>query len=134
MHYVYSENWSQMQKYVFWCQTTVIFVIFHREKEKSYRKISALWNLSKSTVAAITRRFQRDRIESIPQIGRPRIWNIRERRQVVRKIQNNPRLSIIKLTVEVSKVTGERFYSQTIRRTLKENGCNVASSQENSVY
>lgn len=100
-------------------------VIFHREKGKSYRKIGALLNLSKSTVMDIIRRFQReDRIESIPQTGRPRILNIRERRQVVRKIEKNPHLSAPKLASEVSKETGKRVHPQTIRRTLKENGYN----------
>lgn len=105
------------------------------KKRKSYREITASLNLSENTVADIIRRFQRDRIQSIPQTARSKILNIRECRQIVQKIQQNPRLSAPKLAVNVSKETffsGKRVHPQTIRQALKENGYNGRVARKKS--
>ena len=43
------------------------FIIFYYEKDKSYREVDKLINLSKNTIADIVKRYVReDRIELIP--------------------------------------------------------------------
>ena len=86
-------------------------VIFHCENGKLYREIAAMLNLSKSTVADIIRRFKHeDRIESIPQTGRSKGLNDKERRQIITKVQKHPRLSAPKLAIEVSQETGKQVH------------------------
>lgn len=100
-------------------------VIFHREKGKSYREISAMLRISKSTVAEIIRRFNiENRIESIPQTGRPAALNDREKRRLVRKIKENPRLSAPRLASELLEERGKKVHPETIRRTLRQHGYN----------
>ncbi|XP_017754886.1 PREDICTED: uncharacterized protein LOC108547048 [Eufriesea mexicana] len=100
-------------------------IIFHRGKAKSYRDISSLLKISKSTVADIVRRFEdEDRIDFIPQTGRPAALTAREKRGMVRKIKANPRSSVPKLAAEHYEETGTRVHPETIRRTLRQHGYN----------
>jgi len=77
-------------------------VIFHYKKDKLYREIDKLINLSKSMVADIVKRYVReDRIESIPQKGRPKLLDSRDKHKIIGKIKVNPGLSTRKLTSEL---------------------------------
>ena len=85
-------------------------VIYNREKGKSYREIGTLLNLSKSTVADIIRRYNReDRIESVAQTGRPKLLDIREKRNIIRKVSKDPKLSAPWLAAELFEKTGKKF-------------------------
>ena len=76
-------------------------VIYNREKGKSYREIGTLLNLSKSTVADIIRRYNReDRIESVAQTDRPKLLDIRDKRKIIRKVNKDPKLSAPRLAAE----------------------------------
>lgn len=100
-------------------------VIFHNEKGKSFRKIAAMLNISKSTVGDIVRRFKvEDRIDSIPQKGQPRKLDTRDKRKLLRKIKNDPTLSAPKLATELLNEAGKKVHPQTIRRALKDSGYN----------
>ena len=100
-------------------------VIFHREKGKSYRQIAAILDLKKSTVADIVNRYKNeDRIESLPQSGRRKIINEREKRKIIRKVKENPRLSASTLAAEFREESGKNVSTQTVRRLLKEDGYN----------
>lgn len=100
-------------------------VIFHREKGKSYRQISDMLNISKSTVADIIRRCNtEDRIESIPQSGRPKVLNSREERLIVRKVKVNPTISAPKIASEVLEESRKKVSPETVRRTLRQAGYN----------
>lgn len=100
-------------------------VIFHNAKGKSYRKIAAMLNISKSTVADIVRRFKReDRIDSIPQKGQPKKLDARDKRKLIRKIKKDLTLSAPKLAAELLNEAGKEVHPQTIRRALKEEGYN----------
>lgn len=100
-------------------------VIFHREKGKSYREIGRLLNLSKSTVRDIIKRYtDEDRIESIPQKGRPKLLTASDKRLIIRKIKKDPGLSAPKLTAELFEETRKKVHPDTVRRALKENGYN----------
>lgn len=84
-------------------------VIFHYEKGNSYREISNLLNLSKSTVADIVKKYiHEDRIDSISQKGRPKFLDSRDERKIIRKIKQNPGLSAPKLTAELFEETGKK--------------------------
>ena len=100
-------------------------VIYNREKGKSYREIGTLLNLSKSTVADIIRRYNReDRIESVAQTGRPKLLDIRDKRKIIRKVNKDPKLSAPRLAAELFKETGKKVHSDTVRRMLNESGYN----------
>ncbi|XP_017760222.1 PREDICTED: uncharacterized protein LOC108550838 [Eufriesea mexicana] len=95
-------------------------IIFHRGERKPYRDISSLLKISKSTVADIVRRFKdEDRIDFIPQSGRPAALTAREKRGMVRNIKANFRLSASKLAAEHYEETGTQVHPETIRRLLR---------------
>lgn len=85
-------------------------VIFHHAKGKSHRKISQMLNISRTTVGDIIRRFENeDRIDSVPQSGRPRRLTQREERLVLRKVKRNPKLSAPKLAAAVLEECGKKW-------------------------
>ena len=82
-------------------------------------------DLKRSTVADIVNRYKNeDRIESLPQSGRRKIINEREKRKIIRKVKENPRLSASTLAAEFREESGKNVSTQTVRRLLKENGYN----------
>lgn len=97
-------------------------VIFHHAKGKSHRMISKILNISRTTVGDIVRRFKNeDRIESIPQTGRPKKLNDREERFVVRKVKENPKISAPKISAAVLDACGKKVGVETVRRALRRN-------------
>lgn len=100
-------------------------VIFHHAKGLSYREIADLLNICKSTVYDIVQRFNKeDRIDSVPQKGRPVKLTDREKRKLIRKVKANPRISAPKLTVELYEDTGKMVHPETVRRVLRSEGFN----------
>ena len=100
-------------------------IIFHREQGKSYRQISSMLGVSKSTVADIIWRFRTaKRIESVPQTGRPSLLSIREKRSIARKVKQNPQLCAPRLISEVLQESSRKVLAETIRKTLRQTGYN----------
>jgi transposase len=80
-------------------------------------------NISKSTVCDIVKRFKReDRIESIPQKGRPKKLDLRDTNKIIRKIKKNPILNASQLASELLEESGKNVNPQTIRNVLKKAG------------
>ena len=76
--------------------------------------------MTKSTVGNIIKRYiNEDRIDLVPQTGRPRTFTDREERNIVRSVIKNPKLSAPKLCSEVGCGTGKKVTPQTIRNVLK---------------
>ncbi|XP_076395357.1 uncharacterized protein LOC143265686 [Megachile rotundata] len=106
-------------------------VIFHRGKGKSYLEIGKLLNISQSSVANIIQRYKyEDRIVSIPQKGRPRVLDSREKRAIIRKIKINPGLSAPALTTELAAETGKKVHVDTVRNVLKNAGYNSRTARK----
>lgn len=100
-------------------------VIYHYAKGKSYREIGEIVNLSKSTVGDIIKRYEKeDRIESIPQKGRPKLLTEHDKRWIMRKVKDDPRVSAPKLTTDLKVFTGKEVNPETVRRAIRENGYN----------
>lgn len=71
-------------------------------KREKLSRIGKMLNVSKNTVVCIIRRFNtEDRIESISQIGRLRILSAREEKRIVRKVKNDPHISVLKIVNEL---------------------------------
>lgn len=100
-------------------------VIFHHAKCRSTREIAKMLNLAQSTVHDIVRRFKReDRIDSVPQKGRPQRLTAREQRLVVRKVTNNPQISAPKIAAELLQESGKKVHPETVRRVSRNEGFN----------
>lgn len=94
-------------------------VIYHNAKGKSYREITEMLKIPKSTVADIIKRFRdEDRIDSIPQKGRPKVLTNNSKRQIMRKVKADPKISAAKLITELTLNCSD----QTVRNVIHENG------------
>lgn len=81
--------------------------------------------ISKSTAADICRRFYiENRIDSIPQTGRPSLLCTREKSKIIRKVKKNPRLSAPKLVSELLGESSKNVSAETVRRVLRQAGYN----------
>jgi len=103
-------------------------VIFQRAKGRSGLEIAKILNLPKSTVYDIINRFEKeDRLESIPQPGRPRILTIQDERFISRTIAKTPKISAPKITSELMVRIKKKISPETVRRVIKKNGYNSRS-------
>lgn len=94
-------------------------VIYHFIKGKSQRKIAAIVNLASSTVHHIIERLlHENRVQNKGRKASSKILSASDERWVLRKIQENPRLSAQKLASEVENYIGKRCSVSTIRRLL----------------
>ena len=100
-------------------------VIFHQAKGRTERQIAQILNMCKSTVHDIISRFKKeDRIDSIPQKGRPEILSEREKCLLIRKIKVDPKLSAPKLAAELHQETGKLVNHETVRKHIRKAGYN----------
>lgn len=100
-------------------------VIFHFAKGKTNREISELLNIPKSTVGDIIRRYKNeDRIDSVPQNGRPKILSQNDERYIMKKVKIDPRISAPKLKTDLESNLGICVSSETVRRVIRKNGLN----------
>lgn len=100
-------------------------VIHHHTEGKSLNTTADIVKLPRSTCQYIIRRYVREnRVESIPQTGRPKKLSARHERYIVGKIKRNPRLSAPKLATEVKATWNKSVSAETIRRSLRKYGYN----------
>lgn len=73
-------------------------VIFQRGKGETYREIGAALRVIPSTVADIIRRFHSENcVGSIAQTGAPSLSSTREKNRIIRKVKENPQISVLKI-------------------------------------
>lgn len=105
-------------------------VIWNRATGKSGNEISELFNLPRSTVYDIIKRFEtEDRIESRKQDGRPEKLTELEKRFLRREIEKNPKLSAPKLATALLERTGKKVTAQTVRNMLRSMGFNSRTAR-----
>lgn len=95
-------------------------VVYHHAKGKTCREIAAIVNMKKSTVHDIIKRFEKeDRLEFRCSTGRPRTFSQRDERVIVRKVQQNPKISATRIASEVEGDLGIKVHPETVRRVLR---------------
>lgn len=100
-------------------------VIFHHTKGKTERELSAMLNIPRSTIGDIIRRFKNeDRIDSKPNTGRPTLLNDHDKRVIMRKVREDPKISAPLLAAEMAAEGGRSVHPETIRRVIREKGYN----------
>lgn len=76
-------------------------------------------NMKKSTVGNIIHRNKyEDRIENLPQTGRPKIFVRREERAIVRKVKKDPRVTATQIAIEAEEEFGKKASPSTVRQVL----------------
>lgn len=106
-------------------------VIFHHTNGKTVREIAEILIMKRSTVGDIISRYKNeDRIDSKDKTGAPKKLSIREQRNIVLKVQQNPKLSAPKLAQEVKTVFNKEVSASTIRNILRQNGFNGRVSRK----
>lgn len=89
---------------------------------KPIRAIAEIVKVNKSTVHEIITRFKKTGfIDKKGRSGRPRKFNDREERWIVRKMKINPKLSAVKLRAQAEKRFGKVTSVETIRNILRKN-------------
>jgi len=87
----------------------------------TYKKISELYNVSKSGICHIMKRFrQRKTIESKPRSGRPKVTTVKADRLLVRYCKNNPRMTAVELNSIMHQFQGTNC-SVDYKRQLGKN-------------
>lgn len=95
-------------------------VIHHFKIGKTQRKIAEIVNIPLSTVQHILERFLREnRVKDKGRIAPNKILTPSDERWIIRKINENPRLSAQKLADEVHNGIGKKCSAATIRRVLR---------------
>ncbi len=75
---------------------------------KSVREVSKIIGKAKSTVFNVIKKVKCDKtFENKPSSGHPKQLTEKEERIIVRKIKDNPKLSVPKLTCELQMETGK---------------------------
>lgn len=101
-------------------------IVFHAANGKSYKQISEIVNVTKSTVQNVVNRFNNEgRIDyENVKAGRPRLLSERDERCILRKIKVDPKVSAPKLTKELARERNVHVHPETVRRAIKRNGYN----------
>lgn len=96
-------------------------IISLRCKGKSLRAIGEIVGRSHSTVQHIIDNWKYEgTLKDKPGRGRKRILSESDERLIVRKVRNNPKVSVPKLTAEVSKDINRSVSTETVRRVLRK--------------
>ena len=95
-------------------------VIFHHAKGKTCREIADLLNMKKSTVSDICRFRYEDRIENLPQSGRPKVLN-RKETAIVRKMKKHSLITATKIANEVEEELSKKINPSMVRRVFRAN-------------
>lgn len=94
-------------------------------KGESFKTIAEILNRPISTVKSIIYRFsQSNSYRNKPRRGRPSVLTPADKRQIVRKVKRNPKLSAPRIRSEVENEIGKHVTAQTIRNVLHEAGLN----------
>ncbi len=99
-------------------------IIDLHKKGEGYKKISKAVLISQNTVAKVVQTFKKDGTATISQRrpGRPRKLTPRQKRLLMRRVEENRHASSLQLSKEVESQTGVTISRDTIRRTLQRNG------------
>ncbi len=97
---------------------------FLHKKGEGYKKISKALLISQNTVAKVVQTFKKDGTATISQRrpGRSRKLTPRQKRLLMRRVEENRHASSLQLSKEVESQTGVTISRDTIRRTLQRNG------------
>ena len=98
-------------------------IILLRNKGRSYRQIGADLKLNYSTVRyIIKKREETGSVENKARSGRPKKLSTRDRRQIVRSVQNKPFTSAQSLANDIASSSGKVVCAQTVRNVLHNVG------------
>jgi len=100
-------------------------VVFHHARGRTIVEIAELLQIARSTVGHIVNRFENhDQLDLGSGKGRSKILTERDTNWLVREIKKDPKTSAPVLAARLRERFKIDVSSQTIRRTLKENGYN----------
>ena len=89
----------------------------------SLRKIGQTVNKSHSTVQYIVNKFREEgSTQNVPRKPKERRLNKRDERFILKRVRENPRLSVPQLRPLVENVAGKMMSDQTVRRALWKHG------------
>lgn len=92
---------------------------------KSLREIGKIIGRTHTTVQSLINKFKNHgTVETLPGRGRKKILSSYNKRYIERKIKENPKISLPKLTEEVGKLIKKPISVETVRRSLKSEGYN----------
>ncbi len=99
-------------------------IIYLHKKGEGYKKISKALLISQNTVEKVVQTLKKDGTATISQRrpGRPRNLTPRQKRLLMRRVEENRHASSLQLSKEVESQTGVTISRDTIRRTLQRNG------------
>ncbi|GFV34444.1 HTH_Tnp_Tc3_2 domain-containing protein [Trichonephila clavipes] len=93
------------------------------QKGISYREIAKIVGRSPSCVQKIIERFKSDGlIENKSGRGRKSILSDVVKRKVLKGIKIDPKLSVVKLAAETSRIMGRSVSAETVRNVIKHAG------------
>lgn len=96
-----------------------------KSEGKSFREIGKIVGKPHATVQSILNKQKiHGTVENLPGRGRKKKLPVQCQRFIVRKIKENPKTSVPKLTDEVSKIINKPLSADTVRRVLKSDGYN----------
>lgn len=96
-------------------------IIQLRNEGLTYRAIGIKLNISLFTVRSVVKKFHATgSTENKVRTGRPRIFSAREKRDIIKEVQKNPKISALQLTKEIANTSHKTFSVQTIRNVLHE--------------
>ncbi|XP_043262251.1 uncharacterized protein LOC122403036 [Colletes gigas] len=96
-------------------------IIFKLHQEgKSYVEMGKIMDRSKSTIQFIIKRIKAsDSLLNNERTGRPKILTVRERKTMIRQVQQNPQLSAPKLPTMCNDIFNKKISAETCRRILR---------------
>ncbi|GFU42817.1 transposable element Tcb1 transposase [Trichonephila clavipes] len=99
------------------------FILRLFKKEKSYREIDKIVGRSYSCVQKINGRFKSDGlIENKSERGKKSILSDVAKRKVLKDIKIAPKLSVVKLAAETSRIMGRSVSAETERNVIRHAG------------
>ncbi|XP_055374437.1 uncharacterized protein LOC129607452 [Condylostylus longicornis] len=103
-------------------ETRQIIIDLHK-KGKSLRNIANTTNRSHNTVKYVIDKYKNfNEIDNFKKSGRPKRLSDKEIRQIVREVKNNPSVSAVKISKNITQTSEKPVSASTIRRALRENG------------
>jgi len=107
-----------------------LIIKLHLEK-KSLREIAKTVGKTHSTIQSVIKKFKNTgSVDTLPRKGRPKILSSRDKRNIIKKIVINPRLSAPKLAADFALETGKTIHAENIRRVLRKSGFNGRVSRK----
>lgn len=102
--------------------TRELIIKFHNEG-KTLREIGLTIGRCHNTVKKVIDKYKKfHKLENRPKCGRPKKLNEAQIRSIVRNVKKNPVESAVKISKEMSELSGTDVSDSTIRRALNANG------------